>query len=267
MIQSKNVYLFLLACILSHHLLHAQGGMIKIHDEHIVHQQQRMVFKQWDEDKFTPTSGFLGLDPNYWLTWGLHPNYPSLDRRPLSATGEQTMRMGMLLAMKEFTDNYKLHSDTLAASAQTQLYQYLPQVNELDVLWNMYYKSELALLLQEQFDPLKNFGEDLKISLLENGLVNWYTEELASLKQRLSLARASYLDRGSRILTYHRILQALRLLQGNWHAKVQAQGKYLLLKNKLQKSANALSLRLPNFPQRQTDIQIANSILNGLYAP
>jgi hypothetical protein len=31
-------------------------------DKSIRYQQERMVFKQWDQNKFTPTSGFLGLN-------------------------------------------------------------------------------------------------------------------------------------------------------------------------------------------------------------
>ncbi len=33
----------------------------RLTDQHIVNQQERMVFKQWDKKKFTPTKGFLGI--------------------------------------------------------------------------------------------------------------------------------------------------------------------------------------------------------------
>ena len=44
-------------------------SQIPIRDIHIANQQERMVFKQWDKSKFTPSKGFLGLNPLYWLTW------------------------------------------------------------------------------------------------------------------------------------------------------------------------------------------------------
>lgn len=34
------------------------GAQRIIRDQSIVNQQERMVFKQWDRKKFTPTSGF-----------------------------------------------------------------------------------------------------------------------------------------------------------------------------------------------------------------
>ncbi|MDM1050472.1 hypothetical protein HX018_19725, partial [Sphingobacterium hotanense] len=88
-------------------------------DKHIVHQQERMVHKQWDRKKFTPTSGFLGLNYQYWLTWAWHPNYPKTDRRPLSGTGPQTLRMGMVLAMQQTDEAYKKHTDTIRNVAVT----------------------------------------------------------------------------------------------------------------------------------------------------
>ncbi|MBD1430203.1 hypothetical protein [Sphingobacterium litopenaei] len=263
--KSKVLYLILFPILLYSQMLKGQG-VLKINDKNIVYQQERMVFKQWDKNKFTPKKGFLSLNPQYWITWGLHPNYPKTDRRPLAAGGPQTLRMGMLLAMKESTDNYKLHSDTLSSTALTQIYNYAPQATSIDPLWNLYYKNELAPLLQQQSDPLKDLPVDLKNSLLDKGVVNWYLQEYQSLQQRLSATRETYLDRGSRILGYHRILEEFRLLENNWKAKVQYQAKYLLLKKKIQVSDTSISFKLPEFPKSQTDIEIANKILTRAYA-
>lgn len=265
MLKSKFSYLLLFYIILSLSPLNGQT-VRKINDKHIVNQQERMVFKQWDKNKFTPKKGFLGLNPQYWLTWGLHPNYPKVDHRPLSASGPQTLRMGMLLAMKESTQRYKLHSDTLRSTSLTEIYNYAPQVNSADPLWNLYYKNELSPLLEERIDHLKDFPYELKINLIAKGVLDWYIQEFESLRQRLSIAQQSYLDRGSRMLSYHRILQDYQLLNTNWNAKVQYQAKYLALAKKIHVSPNALSLHIPSIPPVQTDIQIANKILTRLYA-
>ncbi|WP_230383744.1 zincin-like metallopeptidase domain-containing protein [Pedobacter endophyticus] len=72
----KKSHLILFLCFLAINCI----GQKKITDKHITYQQERMVFKQWDAGKFTPKSGFLGLNPEYWITWALHPNYPKTDR-------------------------------------------------------------------------------------------------------------------------------------------------------------------------------------------
>ena len=62
-------------------------------DQAVNYQHERMVYKQWDQNKFTPTSGFLGLNPLYWLTWGLRPQYKKVDKRPLSGSGPQNPKI------------------------------------------------------------------------------------------------------------------------------------------------------------------------------
>ena len=99
-------------------------GQTPIHDRAIVAQQERMVFKQWDEDKFYPEpKRFLGIptNPIWYITWGLHPNYPDLDRRPLSSRGEQTQRLGLAAAMQISSNYYKQHSDTVKNLAAAEM--------------------------------------------------------------------------------------------------------------------------------------------------
>ena len=96
-----NMHLFIwpLLCLLL--LTEASAQTVKYQtDKHIVNQQERMVFKQWDRDKFTPKRGFLSLNYQYWITWALHPRYPRTDRRPLSLSGPQTLRLLLVSAMK-----------------------------------------------------------------------------------------------------------------------------------------------------------------------
>jgi len=52
-------------------------GQMVINDQSVIYQQQRMVFEQWNQNDFTPTHGFLWLNPLYWLTYRLKPGYPA----------------------------------------------------------------------------------------------------------------------------------------------------------------------------------------------
>ncbi|MCJ8208564.1 hypothetical protein MUY27_02510 [Mucilaginibacter sp. RS28] len=86
--------------------LHAQS-IIK--DDAVDNQNQRMVFLQWDQNKFYPKPGFLSLNPYYWLVWGLFDsNYHKTDIRPLSATGQQTQRLALVATMNGIDNRYKL---------------------------------------------------------------------------------------------------------------------------------------------------------------
>src|SRR5690606_12752189 len=55
------------------------SAQMAIHDRAIVAQQERMVYKEWDQDKFYPKPNrILGIPTNllWYMTWALHPNYP-----------------------------------------------------------------------------------------------------------------------------------------------------------------------------------------------
>jgi hypothetical protein len=94
----------------------------EVNDESVRYQEQRMVYLQWDQDKFTPKPGFLSLNPYYWLTWGLFdPNYHKTDLRPLSATGPQTQRIALVGGMNSTDNNYKQTSDTVRNTALTSI--------------------------------------------------------------------------------------------------------------------------------------------------
>ncbi len=230
-------------------------------DKHIVHQQERMVHKQWDRKKFTPTSGFLGLNYQYWLTWAWHPNYPKTDRRPLSGTGPQTLRMGMVLAMQQTDEAYKKHTDTIRNVAVTEALNYSGLVTEADPLWLLYYRREFGNLTGDtDTDPLAGLSPDVGDYLGNKGLLEWYSEERTELKERLEAARTTTLDRGSRIMAYHRLLGEHRKLLSAWEAKKNYAAKFL----SLAKNRDRLRSDNPDHPEfsgKRSDIQIAEDIL------
>ncbi|WP_316762005.1 hypothetical protein [Pedobacter aquatilis] len=231
----------------------------KITDKHITYQQERMVFKQWDADKFTPKSGFLGLNPEYWITWGLHPNYPKTDLRPLGPVGPQSQRLVLAAAMQNSDNAYKLHSDTLRNTALSEAVNYSAALGFADPLWQIYYKKEFDELLNGSDTNLLSGLSPVEQSYLSStGLYDWYKEESHALLERLELARSASLDRGSRIIAYHRMLAEYRKLRASWEMKKSRAKTYLNIKSASEKLRNSeIALPLTS----KSDIQIANDIL------
>lgn len=231
----------------------------KITDKHIIYQQERMVFKQWDGDKFTPKPGFLGLNPEYWITWALHPNYPKTDLRPLGPVGPQTQRLMSAAAMQNTDNLYKLHSDTLRNTALSEASNYSSALSFADPLWLMYYRNEFeGLLNQADSDLLSGLSAAEKAYLSSSGLVDWYKEESHALLERLEIARSTTVDRGSRIMAYHRMLGEYRKLLANWEMKKSKAKTFLSIRSSSEKLRNGEPVDVSG---GKTDFQIADDIL------
>ncbi len=233
-----------------------------IRDQAIINQQERMVFKQWNKKKFTPTSGFLGLNPNYWLTWAWHPDYPKKDLRPLGPVGPQTQRLAFAAAMQNTENAYKLHADTLKNTAVTEAVNYSGVFSAADPLWMLYYRHEFEPLLNQQDGALlSGIPDKEKDYLVRTGVYDWYREESAGIRERLDGAMNATLDRGSRILAYHRLFLEYRKLNTSWEARKQYARKFLLLTE----TVNKMKSRGQPIAQQEgyrTDKQIADDILS-----
>ena len=233
-----------------------------IRDKHIVNQQERMVFKQWSKNKFTPTSGFLGLNPNYLLTWVWHPDYPKKDLRPLGPVGPQTQRLAFAAAMQNTENAYKLHADTLKNTAWTEASNYSGILSTSDPLWLLYYRHEFETLLKQEDSAILNgVPPKERDYLMRSGVFDWYREEAAGLRQRLDGAMTTTLDRGSRILAYHRLLLEYRKVAASWDAKKQYARKFLSLSDAAGKIKTREQPIIPREGYR-TDRQIADDILS-----
>jgi len=229
-----------------------------LRDESIIYQQERMVFKDWDRDKFTPKPGFLGLNPLYWLTWGLHPDYPKNDLRPLAVFGPQTRRLSLALAMQHTENSYKLHSDTLMATASEEAAAHSGLLAQTDPLWLLYYSRQFSSLLEEnQQNPMSGLGLSAQRYLQDSGIYDWYIQESALIRQRLETARATDMERGSRIITWHRMLGEYRKLISVWESARGRSARNLLIKD----AVKSIREGTPLNGKAKTDIQIADEIL------
>jgi hypothetical protein len=230
-------------------------------DESVRYQQQRMVYLQWDRNKFTPKAGFLSLNPYYWLTWGLfHPNYHKTDLRPLSATGPQTQRLALVSVLNTTDNKYKLQSDTLGNTALSETANQSGLISSADPLWQLYYKKQLNPVLNSSTAGILNgLSPQVGEKLVSEGLYSWYANELAMLKERLDAARSTTMDRGSRIMAYHRLLLEYRTLSGVWATRTASAQATINLSARQQKVRTGQVMVSQWTPQ--TDIQIARDVL------
>ena len=237
-------------------------GQKKINDEAIRYQQERMVFKQWDSDKFKPSPGFLGLNPLYWLTWAWHRDYPKYDLRPLGPSGPQTHRLALVTAMQNVEQAYRLQADTLRQTSLKEATYYSGLLSDTDPLWILYYRGQFAPLLGQQDQTLLDgLSQQEKDYIVSSKVLEWYLEESHALAERLNGARATTLDRGSRLLAYQRLLDEYRKLQATWETKKQDSQRYL----KFSESNDNIKKHTIGFSSpgtKQTDIQIADDILS-----
>lgn len=232
-----------------------------LRDEAIIYQQERMVFKAWDQDKFTPKPGFLGLNPLYWLTWGLHPDYPKNDLRPLAFFGPQAQRLSLALAMQHAGERYKLSSDTLMNAFSEQAAAHSGLLAKTDPLWLLYYSRAFAPLLNgNQDNPIADLSLSARRYLQQSGIYDWYMGECALLRQRLEAASETDMERGSRIMAWHRLLGDYRKLISVWESARGRAALYLSIK---EAASSLRQVASPRVNQAKTDIQIADEILKN----
>lgn len=252
----KKLYL-IMAMVLVITVVHAQK---KIEDIGIIHQQERMVYKQWDDDKFDPKWSWW--KPNSWApyasTWLLHPDYKNIDRRPLKAGGEQSQRMALAVAMQVSSDYYKRQSDTLRNTATTELANYTSTVAFADPLYVLYYKKELKPLENIEQNAFVGEPANVIIYMAESGGYNWYLEEMNSLLERYNIAKSVDIDRGQRIMMYHRIMLEHRSIAQTWRHRLDMARMMLDYKNKLKNQRENKNIIIDN---PQTADQRLNNIM------
>lgn len=236
----------------------------KIKDEAIIYQEERMVYKQWDKDKFKPE--FKWYNPGsyaaYALTWLLMPDYKNgPDLRPLRAGGEQSQRLALAAAMQVSSNYYKKEADTLRNTAITELANYSGAVSSVDPLYLLYYKKELSPLDNIEANAFKNVPANVTTYMAESGAYNWYLTEMNSLKERFENAKRVDIDRGQRILLYHRILLEYRKISENWKYKLSSAQMMLAYQEKM-KNKNTKGSTYFNGTNTKSEDEIMKEIMS-----
>jgi len=254
----KQTILMTAACLL---FISGSFAQSIVTDKSIRYQQERMVATQWDQNKFTPTSGFLGLNPYYWLTWGFfYPNYHKTDLRPLSGDGPQTQRISLVAAMNSTDNSYKLQSDTIRNTALSEIASQSGSLSGADPLWLLYYSSEFKPVLNSSMTSiLAGLSPKVSVKLVSEGLYDWYKNELDRLKERIEGAHSADMDRGARIMAYYRLLKEYRRLAGVWAIRTSSAQATLTMTAQQQRLKTGQAA-VPDWTP-QTDIRIAAKVL------
>lgn len=255
--MKKSIFIILIG-----YLCFSQAfAQMAIHDRAIVAQQERMVFKQWDADKFYPKPNrILGVptNPNWFLTWALHPNYQKLDRRPLSPLGEQTQRMSFAAAMNVSSNYNKQHSDTIGLLIGKELMRISGALSGADPLFQLYYKNELSPLENIEANAFRNVGTNVISYSIQTGAYDWYLEQMKSLAERYGFAKNNDMERGQRILMYHRIMLEMRRHLKNWEYKLSLSEKMLANRNQM---ANKNFFESIAKPESAKEEELVNKII------
>src|SRR5690554_598604 len=154
------------------------------------------------------------------MTWALHPNYPKTDRRPLSPQGEQTQRLALAVAMSITSDHYKKEADSIQLASAKELARISGAFSEVDPLYQLYYRKELKPLESPDKEAFDDVPTVVQAYLQETGALAWYQGEMGQLAERYQLAKKLDMERGQRILMYHRILQEMRQCLSRWQYQI-----------------------------------------------
>lgn len=79
----------------------------------------------------------------------------------------------------------------------------------------------------------KNTAENVRGYVTQTGAYDWYLENMQSLAERYGFAKTLDMERGQRILMYHRIMLDMRKLLTNWEYKLSLSGKMLALRENI----------------------------------
>jgi len=214
--------------------------VVTINDPHIYEQQRRMVYANWGNFRPSPKY-FLGIQTNihYMMVWGwLAPSRnrsyrDGPDIRPLGPTGEQTQRMLLNTQLLAISREEKEIADSLAAQARSELYGHSALFAEVDPLWRLYYRKELKPVLEfDDASTITELSEKQLLYLKNSQLLIWYSDEMKRLQQRLEQAFDTDMERGARIMCYHRLLLEYRALKSRWDAQLNRAEQVWNLKSK-----------------------------------
>ena len=178
-------------------------------------QLKRMVFKQWDDWQPTPATNWLGIpkDPVGWAYWRvLHKKYwKGADHRPWKNGGQFEQNYLSLLAQKDLD---KKIMDTTNAMMETNLSTALSMSGgAADVPYQLYFKKKFDDLyddVMKYFQALRSKYPASFNEMLNSPNGKKQVEFLDVEKDRIETIHGMFVDRGSRMVSYFKILSELQ---------------------------------------------------------
>lgn len=240
----KTIYILIIVsvCLFTDSL----SAQKKVSDGALHAQQRRMVYLKWG-DWQPKAKYFLGVqtNPRHEMVWGWtapmyggntskNKKYKKTDIRPLSPQGKQTLRYASLYQQQQLISSMKKESDKIGDLAMQEIAYNSAVLSKTDPLYLLYFKKTLK--------PIYNFSDadimkevknvEVYKFLNETGLIEEHRKEMLTLKDRYNIAVNSDMERGQRIIFYHKILEDYRSEQYKFLHHVSTTSMYLKYKDK-----------------------------------
>lgn len=216
-------------------------GQTRLKDNAMRAQERRQVYQKWGD--WNPKAKyFFGVqtNPMHTLVWGWVA--PSANRRykrgadirPLKANGKQTLRLAAMEQQRAITDQMVRESNIIGQMATNEMTYYTKTLAKADPLYLLYFKKTLKPIAEFSTSKLQRECGTTEIYtfLNEIGVIDSHIREMNMLKSRLDGLFSSNIERGQRIIMYHRLLADLRTETETWSNHIKSTKLFLSMRNK-----------------------------------
>jgi hypothetical protein len=212
--RKMKFFLIIITVLLLPYFLLAQT-VTPVQDKANNGQLKRMVFNQWDDWQPTPNTNWLGIpkDPIGWAYWRVlhHDYWKGEDKRPWKTGGQFQQNYLSLLVQKDLDGKMV---DTTNAMMKTNLATALSMSGGIaDLPYQLYFENKFAGLYQD----LTNYYQALQTKypasfnqMMDSPNGKKYLEFLDVEKNRIETIHQLFVDRGSRMVSYFKILNTLQ---------------------------------------------------------
>jgi hypothetical protein len=164
--------------------------------------------------------------------------------------------------MNSTSGAYKLEADTLRGTSLLEITNQSGVLSAADPLWILYYSKELKPVLEySDAAILGALPGTVRAKIISEGTFNWYKNELDILKERINGARTANMDRGSRIIAYHRLLREYRTLAATWTTRTAGAEKKMGL-NSQQQIMKSGQVKIDSWTT-SSDVEIARQVISN----
>src|ERR1017187_2673208 len=189
-------------------------GIAIVQDKANNGQLERMVYSRWNDWQPTPNLNWLGLpkNPVGWFYWRIlhHDYWAGEDQRPWKTAGEFQQNYGSLLVQKELDGKIV---DTTSAMMKMSLSTALSMTGgDFDVPYLLYFENKFAGLYQDvtsYYQALQTRYPASFNQMINSANGKKYVEFLDVEKNRIETIHQMFVDRGSRMVSYFKILHEL----------------------------------------------------------
>ena len=208
-----RLYLVIIFLLSSWKIVFAQITIVQ--DKANNGQLKRMVFNQWDDWQPDPSTNWLGIpkNPIGWAYWRVlhHDYWNGEDKRSWKTGGQFQQNYLSLLAQKNLDQKMV---DTTNAMMETNLATALSMSGGVaDIPYQLYFKSKFDDLYQDvmtYFQALQTKYPASFNQMMNSQNGKKYIEFLDVEKDRIETIHELFVDRGSRMVSYFKILSKLQ---------------------------------------------------------